>query len=400
MFRKRRIYLDWAASAPADARAKRAFGHALSSYGNPSSPHEEGRRAKAILEDARTRIARATSAKADDVVFTANATEANNLAILGHARALMHEGASRMPARVANSIHFLYLPSAHASVVEAMEEAERLGCSIEPLVVKEGAIDISALAQQVRPETALVSIDAVCGETGTIWNAREVRHALDAARAASPRILLHVDASQAPLAESPNRTRFGADLLTLDTSKIGGIRGIGALIAPRTIPLEPLVRGGGQERGLRPGTESPALAAAFAEALEARAEDHAAFAPRALRARISFLARLSAAHLPNVHINESAKQAPHILNLSIVGRDTDYLVALLDQAGIAVSTKSACETDSETGSRAVLALTGEAARAASTLRISWGPATSERALLRAADELIKAVRFLDSSALA
>jgi cysteine desulfurase len=390
MFWERRTYLDWAASAPVEARAKRAFGRALPSFGNPSSPHDEGRRAKMILEDARTRAARVVGAKADDVIFTANATEANNIAILGHARALTRE---------AKSAHMLYLPSAHASVVEAMEEARRLGCVVEPLAIRDGAIDISALAKQVRPETALVSIDAVCGETGTIWNAREVRRALDAARAASQGILLHVDASQAPLAESINRTRFGADLLTLDASKVGGVRGIGALVAPRTIPLAPLIQGGGQERGLRPGTESPALAAAFAEALEARAEDHAAFAERALRARSSLRVRLSAADLPNIHINEGAKQSPHILNISIVGRDTDYLVALLDHAGVAVSTKSACETDSATGSRAVFVLTQDAARAASTLRISWGPSTAERALSAAADELIKAVRFLDSRAL-
>jgi cysteine desulfurase len=368
--------------------------------GNPSSPHEEGRRAKAVLEDARTRVARAAGAKADDVVFTANATEANNVAILGHVRALMRGDAdARVPARAAERIHLLYLPSAHASVVEAMEEARRLGCTVEPLVIRDGAIDTGALAKQVRPETALVSVDAVCGETGAIWNAREARRTLDAARAAGQRIFLHVDASQAPLAESPNRTRFGADLLTLDASKVGGVRGIGALVAPRTIPLAPLMQGGGQERGLRPGTESPALAAAFAEALEARAEDHGAFAVRALRARTAFIGRLSAANLPDIHINEGAKQSPHILNLSLAGRDTDYLVALLDHAGILVSTKSACEIDSKTGSRAVFALTQEAARAASTLRISWGSAVAERDILRAADALIRVIGFLDSSAL-
>lgn len=410
LFAKRRTYLDWAAAAPASKAAGRAHARALKAYGNPSSPHEEGRASKAILEDARTRVARLVGAKADDVVFTSGATEANNLAIAGHVQARMAGGmanvgtarenrAPRMPARAAKDIHLIYMPSAHASVVETMQKLERQGCAVEPLAVRDGAIDISALAKQVRPETALVAIDAVCGETGTTWNGREVRHALDAARGAGQeRIILHVDASQAPLIGTIERARFGADTMTLDAQKAGGIRGIGALIAPRTIPLAPLMRGGGQERAIRPGTPSPALATAFAIALDECKSAHEAFAERALRARslmLDYLVRFDLGANAGVHINEGKQQAPHILNLSLVGRDTDYLVALLDRDGFAVSTKSACETDSATGSRAILALTNDPGRAASTLRVSWGPSTSGRDLLRFADALVRNVRFLD-----
>ncbi|HUY62770.1 MAG TPA: aminotransferase class V-fold PLP-dependent enzyme [Candidatus Paceibacterota bacterium] len=373
MLRRRRTYLDWAAGASA----------------NPSSPHAEGRRARARLEAAREAIARLVEAKPDDVIFTGGATEANALAIVGHAQARKRAGA--------RATHMLYLPSAHASVVENMAALAARGIAVEPLAIRDAAVDIGALARQLRPETALVSMDAVCGETGVVWNTLDVRHALDAARPGGPRILLHVDASQAPLTEKMTRAHFGADLLTLDASKVSLVRGIGALVAHRTIALAPLYAGGGQERGLCPGSEAPELALRFAEGLAAAAQGRERFRARATRDRAAFLAAITAA-VPGVSIQEGAQQAPHIVNLSLPGRDTDYLVALLDEAGYAVSTKSACETDSEEGSRAVFALTGDAVRARSTLRVSFGPATSSRALAAFARALIRAVAFIDTHA--
>jgi cysteine desulfurase len=154
--------------------------------------------------------------------------------------------------------------------------------------------------------------------------------------------------------------------------------------------------GGGQERGLRPGTEATMLAAAFAAALASAEEVRPKFAERASAARTRLLAQIAEA-IPDALENRGYLQVPHILNISFPGRDTDYLAALLDEAGFAVSTRSACETD-EPGSRAVLAFTGDGARAASALRISWGPQTATRDLDRLALALIRAVRFLDANA--
>ncbi|MDP2665433.1 MAG: aminotransferase class V-fold PLP-dependent enzyme [bacterium] len=335
MWWKKRVYLDYAAGAA----------------GNPSSPHEEGRMAKQMLEDARTAIARLVEVQSDDVIFTSGATEANALAILG------------LPKK---GDHVLYLPSAHASIVENAKFLRERGITSEPLVITNGQIDIVDLKKRIRPETKLVTIEAVCGETGTIWNTREVKQTIG-------KIFLHVDASQALLTEKMTRAHFDADMLTLDGSKVGA-RGIGALIAHRTIPLVPLYRGGGQERGARPGSESPELAQSFARALTAAAHGREAFRTSAERERTRLVERITST-IPNVLINEGHTQAPHILNLSLPGRDTDYLVALLDEEGFAVSTRSACETDSEEGSRAVGSLTGDQERARATLRISWGPRT-------------------------
>jgi len=389
MFAKKRVYLDWAAAAPAAPEAARAHTRALAAYGNPSSAHAEGRAARELLEQARAAIARGMMMKPDDIVFTSGATESNNIAIQGVLAAALRARPGARP-------HMLYLPSAHASVVETMRAAESVA-DIESLPIKDGRVDVAALKEALRPETILVSMDFVCGETGTIWNAREVRHALDAARAAGEsRILLHVDASQAPWTELPERTRLAGDLITLDAQKIGGVRGAGILAAPRAVALDAIAHGGGQERGVRPGTPAVAHAAAFAAALAAAGAGREAFAKRARSARAKLVSGIRAV-APDMLVNEGADGVPHILNISLPGRDTDYLVALLDEAGFAVSTKSACESDSQDGSRAVLALTGDPARAKSTLRISWGPQTSPRDLAGFAAALACGMQVLDSN---
>ena len=371
MFLKRRTYLDYAAGMS----------------GNPSSPHEEGRRNREIFEGARTDIARLLEVQSDDVIFTSGATEANALAILGILKA---------------GDHALYLPSAHASVVENMKLVSEHGVEIEALPIKDGRVDCEKLKKLLRLETKLVAMDAVCGETGIIWNTREVAQTLQnkvqpcyKVEPCFARALLHVDASQAPLTEKLTRAHFGADMLTLDGSKVG-VRGVGALIVHRTISLEPLYRGGGQERGLRSGSEAPELAKAFAVCLWQAARARNTFRISVERERTKLVKSIMEA-ISNIYINEGRAQVPNILNLSLLGRDTDYLVALLDEEGFAVSTRSACETDSEEGSRAVLALFGDSERARTTLRISWGPDTRSRELTRFAQALIKAVVFIDNN---
>lgn len=330
-------------------------------------------------------VARLLEVQADDVIFTSGATESNALAILGVVRACRNPAAR---------LHVLYAPGAHASIVENVKLLAAEGAEIEPLPMRDRQVDCAALAKLLRPSTALVTMEAVCGETGVIWNTREVASVIREPSRAQRGIMLHVDASQAPLTEKVTRAHFGADLLTLDGSKIGAARGVGALIAHRTIPLAPLYLGGGQERGVRPGSEAPHLAESLAKALSQAAAGRDAFRIAAEAARTDLISRLTAA-IPDIYINEGrpGRQVPHILNVSLPGRDTDFLVALLDEAGFAVSTKSACETDSETGSRPVLVLFGDDSRSRSTLRISWSAGRSSRDLSRFADALTRAVAF-------
>ena len=388
--KKKRVYLDWAAAAPVLPKANRVYMKAIDVFGNPSSPHSEGREALELLTDARVRIARLAGVKQDAVIFTGGATEANAIAIQGQIRALVTSGMKP------EALHVLYLPSAHASTRGAIEELEKEGVQTEPLVVLGGVINLTALKEQIRPETVLVALEVVCGETGTRFDTRGVRQVLDQARTkGGSRIRIHADASQVPLVESFELTRIASDTLTLDAQKVGGVRGVGVLLAPRQIPIEPLIRGGGQERGLRPGTESAGLASAFAVALEEAHDSHASFALRALTMRGRLVEQLQGS-VPSLQINGGKNTVPHILNVSLLGRDTDYIAVLLDEAGFAVSTRSACATNEE-GSVAVLAYTEDSERASSTLRISWGPTTSERELERLTDALVRAVRFVDTN---
>ena len=197
-WKKKRTYLDYAAGVS----------------GNSSSPHEEGRKAKKMLEDARTSIARLVEVQSDDVIFTSGATEANALAILGVAK---------------SGDHALYLPSAHASVVENMKLLVERGVEVEALPIKGWRVDCEKLKGLLKPQTKLIAMDAVCGETGVVWNTREVKQTI------GENVFLHVDASQAPMTEKITRAHFGADILTLDASKVGEVRGIGALIEHRTL---------------------------------------------------------------------------------------------------------------------------------------------------------------------
>jgi cysteine desulfurase len=386
------IYLDWASAAPVSKIAERAFRRANGAYANPSSPHAEGVRAQHILEDARLAIARVAGIKPAGVVFTSGATEANNLAIQGTINALIGSE------KAVTDIHVLYLPTAHSSIVETVQALKKRGVQVEALVLKDAAIDMLKLASQIRPETALISLDLVCGETGIVWDTRNVRRICNAARIGGSRIMVHVDASQAAFVESLDMNHLGADLLTLDAQKIGGVRGVGALLrAQASRLLVPILYGGGQEGGLRPGTENPALASAFALALVDAQSNRKSFSERATLLRAEVITRIQKG-ISEAIVNTSVSQAPHILNISLPGSDTDYLTMLLSEAGFAVSTKSACETN-EIGSRVILALTKDEIRAASTLRISWGPTTPTRHLYAFVPALVKASRFQDMSSL-
>ncbi|CAN5702735.1 cysteine desulfurase family protein [soil metagenome] len=398
--KKERVYLDWASASPVSTAAQKAFVETLAIYGNPSSPHAEGQEAKNVLEDARSRIAKLCGVKSPAVIFTSGATEANALALQGRVRACELVGVTR------KNMHMLYLPTMHSSVLKTIEELKKTGVQAEPIPLHRThanllQIDVPAFSALLRPETVLVAADAVCGETGTRYDTRALRTSIDKAGYVGT-ALLHVDASQLPLVEIIERTRIGADMMTLDASKVGAVRGIGALITPQTRAIAPIVFGGGQENGLRPGTEPTALAASFAVALEEARAGHEGFSSRALQMRTELLAAITpdtnaTYGIRDMIVNSGKEFAPHILNISLIGRDTDYLVMLLDAEGYSVSTKSACETDTDSGSTVVYTLTQERARAASTLRISFGPTTKSADVSRFARELITAVAFLDNA---
>ena len=291
MFAKKRVYADAAAATPLSGRAKAELGRLLALCGNPGALHREGLAAKKALEQARTLVGKTVGAHPDEIVFVGSGTEANNLAITGVLRPLLRS------VRTSDvRLHAVTCVIEHPSVLEPLRALARglpvgrHGLELTELEVDQsGLVDPEALRRAIKENTVFVSIQLVNSEVGTIEPIKEIAKIIRqirttparALRAARPSLTLalsssdlplpiyfHTDASQAPLWMPLAVEALGVDLLTLDAQKVLGPKGVGALYIKRGTPVEPLLRGGGQERGLRGGTENVPLAGAFAVALQ------------------------------------------------------------------------------------------------------------------------------------
>ncbi len=373
--KKETTYLDYAGATPVHPRARAAMRNVDDVYANPGAIHEEAVQSSRVLERAREGVAHELACKPREIVFTSGGTEANNLAILGLARELAINGT------LANT-HWIVSSIEHPSVLECFSEIERLGgvvTHIDPDT--HGLVTVDSVLSAVRSTTMLVSIGWANGEIGTVQPLREIAHALRA----HPHVLLHTDAGQAPLYLAPQVHTLGVDMMTFDSGKLYGPRGVGALYLSNRVELAPILFGGAQERGLRPGTENPILATGFAEALAAGGAERRAEARRLFSLRSQFLSEVL--KISGVVVNGEKRTLPSIVNISIPGIQSEYVTLALSALGIAISTKSACREGNNRRSHVVESLGGEPWRAENTLRFSFGRETSERDLFRALTEL-------------
>ncbi|WP_431855182.1 cysteine desulfurase family protein [Azospirillum sp.] len=344
MFSDGRVYLDYNASAPLKPGVKAAVAAALDLAGNPSSVHGHGRAVRRAVEDARARVAALAGAAPTRVVFTAGGTEANNLALRG------------FPGRrvVVSAIE-------HDSVLAAAPDAARIP------VDSQGRADLDAL-ERLLAETgpALVSLMLVNNETGVVQPVAEAARIAHAHGA-----LLHCDAVQAagrlPLALAD----FGVDLLTLSAHKIGGPAGVGALLLAEGVEPEPLLRGGGQERRRRAGTENLLGIAGFGAAAALAAEDLAA-AQDLAALRDSLEARALEAVPAARVMGAEAARVGNVSCLALPGVGGETQVMALDLAGVAVSAGSACSSGKVKASHVLRAMGADDSLAGSALRISLG----------------------------
>lgn len=402
IFGRRRIYLDHASTTPLSPRAAYAIRRAETITGNPSSIHVEGIAAKRSLEESRARVASEMGVKWRKIVFTSGITESNNLCVLGSARRLHIERGSL------TGTHWVVSSIEHASVLECFAEIERLGGTVsfaDPGA--RGIVTPDSVRRLLRPETVFISLGWANNEIGTIQPLSAIREIIRAHEAVhGSTVVFHADAGQAPLYLAAHAHTLGVDALSLGASKLYGPHGIGALFVGSRAELAALVLGGGQERGLRSGTENVALAAGFAEAFAECSQTRALEAHRLGRLRDELAAMLTR-EVPGAVVNGDLKRAlPHMLNISVPGISGEYLMLSLDRAGIAVSTKSACE-GGEPRSHVVAALVEAEARetsreprtwrAQNALRFSLGRSTTLRDVRRAGAQCIAIVRRLKQS---
>ncbi|MBL8697677.1 MAG: cysteine desulfurase [Alphaproteobacteria bacterium] len=340
-------YLDWNATAPLRASARDAMTAALDLTGNPSSVHRFGRDARRLVEAARDRVKALVGAGDAGIVFTSGATEANLMALGGIARPVIRSAVE------------------HVSVAAARVEATV--CPVDA----DGAIDLAALDAQLRSAgaPALVSVMAANNETGVLQPIAAVAELVH--RHAG---ILHCDAVQMAGRLAIDMPALGIDLLSVSSHKLGGPQGVGALVVAPGIELRPVARGGGQERGLRPGTENVAGIAGFGAACTAAvAEPGCAADVAAMRDRLEREARARAPH--TIVVASGAARLPNTTALALPGADASTIVMALDLEGVAVSAGAACSSGKVQPSHVLTAMQVPAAVRQGTIRVSLGPTT-------------------------
>jgi len=363
------IYLDHAATTPVRREVLAAMLPFLGDemFGNPSSSHRIGRAARSALEAARERVASAVGAKAREVLFTSGGTEADNLAILGLA-AVAGAGGHGW-----DRVHLVSSPTEHKAVLGALHEAERRGARVTFLPVgREGVVDLAALDEALagtlpgaRP--TLVSVMWVNNEVGTVQPIAAV-----AARCRAAHVPLHVDGVQA-LGKVPVDLRaVPCDFLALTAHKVGGPKGVGALVVRGELGPHPQIHGGSQQRGVRPGTENVAGIVGFGAAAELAASEQPASAAK-LTALRDALAQALVAAVPDAVIHgQGAERSPAILSISAPGTDSEAMLMHLDLAGVAAASGSACTTGSVRPSHVLEAMGVPRELAVAAVRFSFG----------------------------
>jgi cysteine desulfurase len=382
------IYLDHAATTPVRPEVRDAMLPFLSDeqYGNPSSGHAAGRAARAALDDARRRIADALDCEPGDVVFTSGGTEADNLAVIGAAlRARMDD----RPFRVVVS------RTEHKAVIDAAHAVARLGGEAVFLDVDgQGRVDPHAAAEALRAGAAVLSAMWVNNETGVVQDIPAL-----AAVAAEAGVPFHTDAVQA-VGKIPCSTDAPIAMLSLSAHKIGGPKGIGALLLPNADQIAPLLHGGGQQRGIRPGTENVAGAVGLATAVELAVAERERTMPRVRVLRDRLAAGIVTTADGLAVTAERAERAPHILHVTVPDLDGSALAVHLDQAGIACSTGSACSTGQVSPSHVLTAMGIRPERPFAPLRFSLSARTEDDTVdevLRRMPTVIAQVRTLTAA---
>ncbi len=361
-----RIYLDYAATTPVDPVTAQAMVRHFGAY-NPSSVHAEGRKARAVLDDARDRVARVLGVGRKEITFTGSGTEADNQAIFSAAQ----HGSARGKHIVASAIE-------HHAVLHALDVLAADGYEISLLAVDgRGAVDPAAFEVALREDTVLATIMYANNEIGVVQPIPEL-----ASIAKRHGVLFHTDAVQAPGWLPITVSELGVDMLSLSAHKFYGPKGVGVLYARTGVTLAPLIQGGGQEFGRRSGTENLAGIVGLADALERAAGERNERAARIERLR-DRLEDGIAQKIEDVHFNgRGGPRLPNVSNVSFAGVDSESLLMQLDLEGIAASAGSACTSGVLEPSHVIAAIGLPPRFEQGVIRFSLGNTTTQQEIDR------------------
>ncbi|MBX4199882.1 cysteine desulfurase [Candidatus Parcubacteria bacterium] len=344
IFGKKRIFLDFAGGRD-----------------NPSALHEEGLEAKHRLEEARKDAASILHVQSRDIIFTSGGTESDNLALLG----VFEAAREKM-----DKPHIIISSMEHSAIQESAKEILKRGGEVSVVQAEDGEIKAEKILSEIKENTVLVSIMYVNNETGGLQPIARIGKGIkELKKKNNSKIFFHSDASQAAHILSLDVSTLGVDLLTLDGSKVGGPKGVGLLVVRPGVLIKPIMFGGGQEMGLRPGTENVDSILKFVKNLKSAQNSREETLDHLKKVRDVFMEEIKS--IPNIVINTPEVNVPTIVNVSFPGSLHEFLAVQLDTLGVSVSTGSSCKSNlREEG--------GEA------LRFSFGIVTSENEVREAA----------------
>ncbi len=362
---KKCIYLDNSATTPiSEAALAKYIEISRDSFGNPSSLHSLGFSAEKILTDARKTVLDSLGAKDSGVIFTASGTEANNLAIMGRAHS---------KERYKRGAKIITTDGEHASVSAPAEQLKKEGFKLVKIPTTGGKLDTGALISEITPDTILVSAMMVNNETGALYDIKKISEII---KARAPEAYLHVDATQSYMKIPFTKASVGADMITLSSHKIEGPKGVGALVVGNRVFKEkgllPVTLGGGQEAGLRSGTENVPAVAAFAEAVRLARPNVSMWCEYTDSLRTLLINTIEGdSLLSEISITNPERHAPHILNITLPNIKSETMLHYLSSLGIYVSSGSACSSNSQHTSSALTAFGRSAKEADTSIRISF-----------------------------
>lgn len=389
----KRVFLDYASTTPILDQVKKEMNrHEDSSYFNPSALYSESLKSKELLSSARKSIANTLSVQKDDIVFTSGGTEGNNLALLGVFDSHKKDG---LPAQAGFVPHFVSSVTEHPAILEVLKKIEERGGEVTLLPVDEnGFVSAKAVREALKDNTVLVSIMYANNEIGTVQPIQEISKVIREFRKVKNSRLpyFHTDACQAPSYLDMNALRLGVDMMTVDGIKIYGPRGTGFLYVRPDVEMKPVMFGGGQERGLRSGTENVLGAVGLSKALEIVTSDREKESKRLEEIR-DYAIKNILGKFPNATLNGSLhNRLPNNINICFPGLDAEFAVISLDVSGISASYSSSCRTLKEDSSSYVVESIGKKDCSLSSLRFTLGRATKKSDIDYLLEVLQKVVR--------